>query len=280
MLAIFEEMDWNRVVPETIGHALGVLIGFAISWYVLFRRKLQEIQRFQKGESDEVLFQTHQLAPIPNSDEVVMIFRNAGPRTTVNQLYDNVGAREMVRRLVKKTTVDDPILQTGGGRTGFEITNIALGYIAGELATSPFGRESWLFVMTCEDREIVRKQCVRCFLIRPQDLEKFKDWEWCRTKVRVEKPWHSFRIVALHRIAKFWEEEQEYFEKRRVERTKNMELPVIDEEVRHERIRVVSLGIYPDEPVVGEPVKVDWEAFSDRLEAIGLESKAAEEEEE
>ena len=61
--------------------------------------------------------------------------------------------------------------------------------------------------MTCEDRHVVRKRCVRCFLIRPEDLRRFGDWTWCCTKVRVEKPWHWYRVVALHCIARFGEQD-------------------------------------------------------------------------
>lgn len=266
-----QSLEWSRLIPEVIGKGLGFFLGFAVSWYLLFRKKVHEIDRFEKGESDEVLFQTHQLAPVAGTDEVVLVFRNVGPRTTVFELYDNVGARELVRTLADKTTLMDPLLDTGGGRTGFEVVNIALGFVAGEMSTSPFDRENWLFAMTCEDRQVVRKKCVRCFLIRPQDLERFLDWNWCKTKVRVEKPWHAFRIAALHRIAQFWKREQAYFKKHAADRLANLEMPAVDEQTRHERVRIVSLGVYPNEPVVGEPLPIDWDIFEDRLKELGLE---------
>lgn len=92
----------------------------------------------------------------------------------------------------------------------------------------------------------------------------------------VEKPWHAFRIAALHRIAKFWDEEQQYFKQHAEARIKNLEMPTVDEEARHERIRTISVGIYPKEPYVGEPVHIDWDTFGARLEDMGLEVEPSE----
>lgn len=267
----FSNLDWSRLLPEFIGKSLGVLIGFLIGWYLVIRRQAKDFQKFQRGESDEVLFQAHYLVPVPGTDEITLVFRNLGPRTTVNQLYDNEGARKLVRKLINETTMDDPILKTGGGRTAFEITNIALSYIAGEMATAPFARKTWLFVMTCEDREVVHKQCIRCFIILPEDLAQFKDWKWCTTKVRVEKIWHAFRIVALHRIAMAWEEEEEYFNQQRKQEAKLVQMPMLDQTMRHERIRRLSLGVYPDEMPITEPRVVPWVDFLDRLKQMGLD---------
>ena len=201
-------LEWQRVLPELVGKGLGFLAGFVASWFLLFRRKLRDLQRLQSGDSDDFIFQMHRLSPIPGSqDEFVLLFRNIAPKTTLNELYDNEVARDLIKELAEQTSLGDPILQTQGV-AGFELLNDALGHIAGLLAVSPFPRETWLLAMTCEDRHLVRKRCVRCFLIRPDDLRRFSDWAWCCTKVRVEKPWHWFRVVALHCIAKVWQEEQ------------------------------------------------------------------------
>src|SRR6266478_2851543 len=110
-----QHLEWNRVIPETVGKAAGFLLGFAASWFLLFRRKLQELRRFQQGESDEILFQMHQLVPVEGStDEIVILFRNIGPKTSINLLYENTAAREMVRKLADRTSLAEPILKTEG----------------------------------------------------------------------------------------------------------------------------------------------------------------------
>lgn len=270
LLARLQEMEWRMAVPEITGKAVGFMLGFAASWFLLFRRKLQELRRFQQGDSDEILFQMHQLVPVPGSDEVTVIFRNVGPKTTINLLYENTAARELVRKLADNTSSSEPILKTEG-TPGFEVVNDALGYVAGYLSLSPFDRENWLFMMTCEDRQVVRKKCIRCFLIRPEDLMRFEDWSWCSTKVRVEKPWHAYRILALHFIALSRKQESQSPDqiggwKRASEFNKS----IGRDEAKHDRIRVISAGLHRGEKPTGEPVKVDWRELQGLLKELKL----------
>lgn len=264
-------LNWQIVVRQLVGSFIGLFIGVVVGRFVLFRRRMIELGKLQRGESDDILFQSHTLIPLEGSNgEVVLAFRNVGPRSTVNSLYDNLAARDLLHRLSEKTTLGNPILQTEG-TVGFEVLNTALGYIAGCLAVSPFERDIWLFVMTCEDRQVVRKRCIRCFLIRPAELERFLDWKWCESKVRVEKPWHGLRIAALHRIAMVWKEEQELVRQRRLSGGNGAAMPLVDAQFRHERIRELSVGLNTKEKYVGEPHAVDWSALLRRLKEMGLE---------
>ncbi|TWU20459.1 hypothetical protein Pla52o_43370 [Novipirellula galeiformis] len=262
-------LQWERLVPELIGKALGFLTGFAASWFLLFRRRLNAIQRMQSGDSDDFIFQMHCLFPSAgNDDQFVLLFRNVAPKTTLNDLYDNIAVREVLKEIADQTTLENPILQTQG-TLGFELLNDAVGHLAGLLASTPFKREAWLFAMTCEDRQVVRKKCVRCFLIRPADLERFLDWQWCQTNVLVEKPWHWFRVVALHRIACEWQLEQQ-MAIQEADRGQDHEMPLVDKQVRHDRVRMLSLGLNQDEIPVGQPHRIDWERHLPSLEKMGL----------
>lgn len=256
-------LEWHRLIPEIVGKAAGFLLGFAASWFLLFRKRLQEIRRFQQGESDEILFQMHRLVPLADSPDIVLIFRNIGPKTSIDHLYENGAARKLVRELLERTSLAEPILQTEGS-PGFEIVNDALGYIAGHLSITPFERENWLFMMTCEDRQIVRKRCIRCFLIRPEDLERFADWQWCLSHVRVEKPWHAYRIMAFNSIARCWKEEAKISDQ--IEGWKAR--PDAQRSLRHKRIRTISVGLHSGEKPIGEPVVVNWEELSSQVQAL------------
>ncbi|QDV24930.1 hypothetical protein [Aureliella helgolandensis] len=248
----FAAMEWSRLIPELVGKALGFSLGFIVSWYFLFRKRIRELQRFQQGDTDDVLFQAHYLLPVAPS-QVQLVFRNVTTKLTVNQLYDNPAARELLRGLTEQTTLNDPLLPTRG-TLGFELLNDAAGYAAGALATSPHPKEIWLFCMTCEDRLAVRRRCIRCFLIRQPDLEQFEDWQWVRKQVRVEKPWHWFRLVALHRMARVWQEERSRFA--RIE--SDQALPLVDDHFEHRRIVLLSVGLPTSELPVALPFAVDW----------------------
>ena len=51
MIEWLSRFEWSRLLPELIGKATGFLIGFAASWFLLFRKRLQALERLRKGDS-------------------------------------------------------------------------------------------------------------------------------------------------------------------------------------------------------------------------------------
>lgn len=259
-------VPWPDLLRSIGGQILGITVGFVVSWFLLLRKRRLALNRLIRGDSDDVLFQSHHLHAVPGTDRFVLLFRNVGPSTKVDRLYDNPAANQIVRELAAKTTLQDPVLKTEG-TLGFEVLNDAFIHLAGHLATTPFEREQWLFAMTCEDRQVVRRKCIRCFLIRPADLERFADWDWCRDHVLCEQPWHWYRIVALHQIASLWKNE----EARERSRDRSRDgLPLVDDHTVHRRIRTMSAGIFTKEIPVGEPATVPWQKQEAELKHLGL----------
>ncbi len=263
-------LEWVRLVPELLGKFLGFLLGFFASWLLLFRKRLKALERLKRGDSDDVLFQAHFLSPVAGTDHHILLFRNVAPTTTLNDLYDNPAAQDLVRELAEKTSLKNPVLETLGTE-GFEVLNDAFGHLAGHLASSPLDRDVWLFAMTCEDRQVVRRKCVRCFLVRPADLRKFADWQWCREKVRCEHSWHWYRIVALHQIARVWEAEEAWERDASEEHHSQQGLPLVDDHAIHRRVRPLSAGIFDREVPIGEPVSVPWKRQEAELRRLGLD---------
>lgn len=265
-------LEWARLVPEVLGKFLGFLFGFFASWFLLFRKRLKALERLKRGDSDDVLFQAHFLAPITGTEDILLLFRNVAPSTTLHDLYDNPAAQDLVRDLAEKTSLKNPVLETLGS-SGFEVLNDAFGHLAGHLASSSLNRRVWLFAMTCEDRQVVRRKCVRCFLIRPDDLQRFADWKWCRERVRCEQPWHWYRVVALHQIAKVREAEKAREEG--IDR-RDEGLPLVDEQTIHRRVRSLSAGIFDREVPIGDPVTVPWAKQEAELRRLGLDLSVGE----
>ena len=158
------------------------------------------------------------------------------------------------------------------GTIGFEVLNDAAGWISGSVATSSNERQVWLFCLTAEDRQVVRKRCVRGFLIRPDDLARFHDWAWCRTHVRLERPWHWFRIVALHRIARIYADQQLMYSSP----GNPGAMPLVDDQAGHRRIIPLSLGLMPTETPIGPPVEIDWASHLEKFSAMRLRLEVAE----
>ncbi len=260
----FDDWNWGSFFSEVAGKATGVTVGILLSWFLVIRRRLQSMGRLQRGDSDDLLFQAHYLQPISN-DDYQLLFRNVAEKRTIEQVYDNPAAARLVRELGDETALDNPILPTQG-TIGFEILNDAAGWIGGALATSPTTRSIWLFCLTAEDRKVVRKRCVRAFMIRPTDLKRFHDWQWCCQHVRVERPWHWFRIVALHRVARYWADQCRIYS----QPVDPSSMPLVDDQCGHRRIVSLSLGLLPNDTPISDPVVIDWDHQLHTLAASDL----------
>lgn len=163
------------------------------------------------------------------------------------------------------TSLKDPVLRTEA-QLGFEVLNDAFDRIAGHLATTPFSRETWLFAMTCEDRKVVHRKCVRCSS-SAGELEQFANWRWCRDDVRCEQPWHWYRVVALHQMAKQWQKEEQAAHN---PEPKTQGMPLVDKHATHRRIRPLSAGIYTNEKAVGMPSHDPLGVADEEIEETGL----------
>jgi len=248
-----------------------------IGWLVLYRQWRQLTQ----GKSDQVVFSANLLTPLGEQDHpsadgerYLLQLRTVLSPKTVDQFLDNVALRRLTRSLAEKATIVDPILATEG-TAGFEIVNDVVNSVSGSLATSPFRRDQWLLAVTCEDRRVVRKCCIRVLLVRRGDLERLASWEWCRGHVLVEEWYHYWRIVTLHQIALRFQEEQQRQKQSRDQNIRENLLPLVDPQAQHPRVRTLSLGINVEEPIIKPPIKVDWERYLPQIADLGLKLPGA-----
>ncbi len=250
-----------------------------IGWLVLYRQWRQLTQ----GKSDQVVFSANLFAPLgkrdhPSADgeRYLLQLRTVLPPRTVDEFLDNVALRRLIRGLADQATIEDPILATEG-TAGFEIVNDIVNNVSGSLAASPFRRDQWLLAVTCEDRRVVRKCCIRVLLIRRSDLERLTSWEWCRGHVLVEEWYHYWRIVTLHQIALSFQMEQERQTQSRDQNIRENLLPLVDSQAQHPRVRILSLGINVDEPIIKQPLEVDWDRYLPHIADLGLKLPGAKE---
>ncbi len=256
---------------EGLLQAIAVVV---LGWLVVYRQWRQLTQ----GRSDQVVFSANLLTPIdqptgssgpPGDERYLLQLRTVLPPRTIDQLLDNVALRRQTRRLAEQATLVDPILATEG-TAGFEIVNDVVNSVAGRLASSPFPREPWLLAVTCEDRKVVRKCCIRVLMVRRDDLDRLASWDWCREQVLVEEWYHFWRVVTLHQIAVRYQQEQARQEQARGQDIRQNLLPLVDPQAHHPRVRALSLGINTQEPVIKPPQAVDWERYLPQIAALGL----------
>jgi hypothetical protein len=259
----------GRKLLEGLFQAAVVVV---IGWLVLYRQWRQLTQ----GKSDQVIFSANLFTPLdaqdrPSADgtRYLLQLRTVLAPKTADQLLDNVALRRLMRHLAEQANLVDPILATEG-TAGFEIVNDIVNSVSGSLASSPFPRDQWLMALTCEDRRVVRKCCIRVLLVRRADLERLESWEWCRTHILVEAWYHYWRIVTLHQIALRFREEQAKQEQGSASDSKANLLPLVDRQAHHPRIRILSLGLNVEEPIIKPPIPVDWERYLPQVADMGL----------
>ncbi|MHB1557260.1 MAG: hypothetical protein ACYC61_07255 [Isosphaeraceae bacterium] len=258
---------------EGLLQAIAVVV---IGWLVVYRQWRQLTQ----GRSDQVVFSANLLTPLDGDGDgdgdnpgaggrYVLQLRTVLPPRTIDQLLDNVALRRVMRGLAEQATITEPILATEG-TAGFEIVNDVVNNVAGSLASSPFPREPWLLAITCEDRKVVRKCCIRVLLVRREDLERLASWDWCRDHILVEEWYHLWRVVTLHQIALRYRNEQAAIDQARGADIQANLLPLVDSQAHHPRVRALSLGISTREPSIKPPRAVDWERYLPQVAALGL----------
>jgi hypothetical protein len=259
----------GRKLLEGLFQAIVVVV---IGWLVLYRQWRQLTQ----GKSDQVIFSANLFTPLepqnpPPADGgwYLLQLRTVLSPKTVDQLLDNVALRRLTRNLAEQATLVDPLLATEG-TAGFEIVNDIVNCVSGSLASSPFRRDHWLMAVTCEDRRVVRKCCIRVLLVRRADLERMASWEWCRGHIMVEAWYHYWRIVTLHQVALRFLEEQARQEQGSAQDIKANLLPLVDRQAHHPRIRILSLGLNVEEPIIKPPLQVDWERYLPEIAELGL----------
>lgn len=254
---------------EGLLQAIAVVV---LGWLVLYRQWRQLTQ----GRSDQVVFSANLLTPVDGDGDIaasegryVLQLRTVLPPRTIDQLLDNVALRRVMRGLAEQATIAEPVLATQG-TAGFEIVNDVVNNVAGSLASSPFPREPWLLAITCEDRKVVRKCCIRVLLVRRDDLERLASWDWCRDHILVEEWYHLWRVVTLHQIALRHRSEQAALEQARGADIQANLLPLVDSQAHHPRVRALSLGIGTREPSIRPPRTVDWDRYLPQVAALGL----------
>ncbi len=281
ILSLTADLDLRSVLSflgqkllEGLFQAIAVVV---IGWLVVYRQWRQLTQ----GKSDQVIFSANLFTPLdaqdrPSADgeRCVLQLRTVLAPRTVDQLLDNVALRRLVRHLAEQATLVDPLLATEG-TAGFEIVNDIVNCVSGSLASSPFRRDQWLMAVTCEDRRVVRKCCIRVLLVRRADLERMASWEWCRGHVLVEAWYHYWRIVTLHQMALRFQEEQARQERGSAQDIQANLLPMVDRQAHHPRIRILSLGLNVEEPIIKPPIQVDWERYLPQIEELGLKLPGA-----
>ena len=125
--------------------------------------------------------------------------------------------------------------------------------------------------VTCEDRRVVRKCCIRVLLVRRIDLEP----PWRLGIGAAGTSWSSrgtttgeaSRSTSL--FSRYQEEQKQQREASANDIQGNL-LPLVDRQAHHPRIRMLSLGLNVEEPIIRPPLQVDWERYLPQIAELGL----------
>lgn len=196
----FLKLAEQNFATEIFAFLLGAVLVGAYSFIARRLRLARDQKRLELGmDTDRVFCQLNLLEPQPDGRFALRLFNLPGS-STVQQLYrTNEATALYVRKLVNKTTLAEPILNFEGQR-GKNALHEIFNHFACILGSLSHEMRVWLFIATCEDGDYVERKRIRCFLISEADLERFEEWDFAKS-VFVFNPIHSFRLIALHKIA-------------------------------------------------------------------------------
>lgn len=261
-----------EALPKWVHTALAMALTGGATWVAARWRYRQALVRLERGDSDDIISSAHYLLPAPAKhiasrgeqpaqtlERFCLCFRTVGLVSTVDRAFDNEALRQLARDLVSKSSIATPILRASDEKKlGYEMVKTLKNLVVASLSTSPYADRVWLMVVTCEDRELVDTRCLRIFLIRPEDLERFRDWNWVKTHIMVEKPWHWPRVHSLHKIATTWEEQKSG--KWKEDRRAGVAAPISS----------LAMGLKETTSLSAQPREIDWNEVARELRERGI----------
>lgn len=192
--------------------ALPAILGTVFGWLLSGWRWRRYVQRLMTGDASETVI-VEQVMITCGVNSRAMRTRIVTVRTADTIFPDNPAAKRRFVRAVEKATKEEPIVTFEGPGGAYLLREIRAA-IAGGLGQQPFKHEAWVLCIAriplgaCDHRSVI------AFLVRPTDLERtFREWKACKG-LAVEARSESFKLFALHRIARAFEEQRKAAEAR------------------------------------------------------------------
>jgi hypothetical protein len=200
---MFTQWFMDNAATELLSLAVGGLVVGAVSSVRHRRERARFLAKIADGDDTEIIYSQINLLEDDDQGRPTLRLYNLPGRTTVTHIFrTNPALRDHVLELSEKTSAASPMLdfQDEIGKTSLhEIFNhysCQFSVLHGEIT-------QWVFAVTCKDAGTFEGKRVRCFLLRPDDLKKLADWEFCRA-VRVVYKDHGGRLIELHKIAQVY----------------------------------------------------------------------------
>lgn len=134
---------------------------------------------------------------------------------SLDEVFLNPHAVEMVQEAAKRTTPDNPLLPIAKDDTwyllNFVLNPVAEKFVAGVVREDfgePVKKATYAIALTCEVVGESRIRKVRAMMIRRELLLEFPYME---SMPRLENPWHSDRIVTLRKMCAAYATNPELF---------------------------------------------------------------------
>ncbi|MCB0344029.1 MAG: hypothetical protein KDD66_02885 [Bdellovibrionales bacterium] len=204
-------MNWNSFwswIVSAFHNAEPLLVIVAIELFAVFLAQVIHMffarltlmrhhkELLGKVNNDEV---ENQLVWV--TDDNVLLISQIPHGTSVPQLFfPNTAVQKELKRICGQASWSEPVIPfTDQNRGILErlFNNVAEHNRAAHGEVRP-----WLVIPTYWDLPEDRT-CIRMLVVSPEQLEKFIDWEWCKT-VKVEGRTHWSRIIVLHRAALYY----------------------------------------------------------------------------
>ncbi len=182
---------------EILAGLIGLLLGGLIAWAISGWRFFRAMQRLKAGDlKDQVLMQSHELLPHPEGAEV-LCFTTELVFSSLSEILPNPALSKLYLEAARKTTEAQPLIRSTDEMAGKAIRD----FVNHASAQIQHLDGEYLFLLTRESQDDVKRKLIRVFLIPPELLRRFLNWDNVMT-YRVENDHHWPRLLNLHLIAR------------------------------------------------------------------------------
>jgi len=233
------------------------LLGVATGWLLARWRRFRMQRRIAGGDAREIIA-IDQILVHDYPDGRTTVRNRACGSAALESVLPNPVAHDAFLARAKATRSVNPLIDLKD-HMGSYLLYLLTPWVCGMVRHGRLPHEVWIMAPVCEPGVLSAHQSSTVILIQRSDLERFRDWEFCRN-VEVEHGSDGARVLTLWHMAREYERQRN-----EVEQLQAAGKPTTFVETMY----YLDLGLDIDE--VDIPTKpVPWERFASTLKALKL----------